>query len=125
MIKEQLVELKLSSSGIKDEDIASIGSLSNIEKLWLDGNKLTDLCLEKLVTLNNLSYLNLASNSISKNGISQLNKLPALKNIYLYATKVTGEDLTQLKTEWKGVKIYGKDSMTVVPTDTLFTKPAK
>lgn len=125
IIKEQLVELKLSSSGIKDEDIASIGSLSNIEKLWLDGNKLTDLCLEKLVTLNNLSYLNLASNSISKNGISQLNKLPALKNIYLYATKVTGEELTQLKSEWKGVKIFGKDSMTVVPTDTLFTKPAK
>jgi hypothetical protein len=125
IIKEQLVELKLSSSGINDEDIASISSLSNIEKLWLDGNKLTDLCLEKLVTLNNLSYLNLASNSISKNGISQINKLPALKNIYLYETKVTGEELTQLKSEWKGVKFYAKDSMTVVPTDTLFTKPSK
>lgn len=125
MIKEQLVELKLSSSGIKDEDISSISSLSNIEKLWLDGNKLTDQSLEKLTTLNNLGYLNLASTSISKNGIVQLKKLPALKNIYLYATKVTGEELTQLKSEWKGVKFYGKDSMTVVPTDTLFTKPAK
>jgi uncharacterized membrane protein/mono/diheme cytochrome c family protein len=125
IIKEQLVELKLSSSGIKDEDIASISSLPNIEKLWLDGNKITDLYLEKLVTLDKLSYLNLASTLISKNGIVQLKKLPALKNIYLYATKVTGEDLTQLKTEWKGVKIYGKDSMTVVPTDTLFTKTAK
>jgi uncharacterized membrane protein len=125
IIKEQLVELKLSSSGIKDEDIASISSLPNIEKLWLDGNKITDLYLEKLVTFDKLSYLNLASTLISKNGIVQLKKLPALKNIYLYATKVTGEDLTQLKTEWKGVKIYGKDSMTVVPTDTLFTKTAK
>jgi uncharacterized membrane protein len=125
IIKEQLVELKLSSSGIKDEDIASISSLYNIEKLWLDGNKLSDQSLEKLTTLNNLVYLNLASTLISKNGIVQLKKLPALKNIYLYATKVTVEDLTQLKTEWKGVKIYGKDSMTVVPTDTLFTKPAK
>ena len=125
IIKEQLVELKLSSSRIKDEDIASISSLSNIEKLWLDGNKLSDQSLEKLTTLNKLGYLNLASTLISKNGIIQLKKLPALKNIYLYATKVTVEDLTQLKTEWKGVKIYGKDSMTVVPTDTLFTKPAK
>ncbi|MEY4727871.1 MAG: hypothetical protein RLZZ390_395, partial [Bacteroidota bacterium] len=71
------------------------------------------------------SYLNLAFTSISKNGIVQLKKLPALKNIYLYETKVTGEDLTQLKNEWKGVKFYGKDSMTIVPTDTLFTKPAK
>jgi mono/diheme cytochrome c family protein len=125
LIKEQLVELKLSSSGINDEDIASISSLTNIEKLWLDGNKLTDQSLEKISTLTNLSYLNLAFTSISKNGIVQLKKLPALKNIYLYETKVTGEDLTQLKSEWKSVKFYGKDSMTVVPTDTLFTKPAK
>jgi Leucine-rich repeat (LRR) protein len=125
IIKEQLVELKLTSSGIKDEDIASISSLSNIEKLWLDGNKLNDPCLEKLVTLNNLSYLNLASTLISKNGFVQLKKLPSLRNIFLYETKITGEDLTQLKSEWKGVKIYGKDSMTVAPTDTLFTKPAK
>ncbi len=125
LIKEQLVELKLSSSGINDEDIASISSLTNIEKLWLDGNKLTDQSLEKISTLTNLSYLNLAFTSISKNGIVQLKKLPALKNIYLYETKVTGEDLTQLKSEWKSVKFYGKDSMTVVPTDTLFTNPAK
>ena len=125
LIQDQLVELKLSSSGIKDDDIANISSLTKIEKLWLDGNKLTDQCLEKLVTLNSLSYLNVTSTSISKQGILQLKKLPALKNIYLYETKLTGEDLTQLKNEWKGVKIFGKDSMTVVPSDTLFTTPAK
>lgn len=125
LIKEQLVELKLSSSGINDQDIRIISSLTNIEKLWLDGNKLTDQSLEKITTLTNLSYLNLSFTSISKNGIVQLKKLPALKNIYLYETKVSAEDLTKLKSEWKGVKIYGKDSMTVAPTDTLFTKPAK
>jgi hypothetical protein len=38
---------------------------------------------------------------------------------------VTGEDLTQLKTEWKGIKIFGKDSMFQVPTDTLFKKTEK
>lgn len=125
LIKEQLVELKLSSSGITDEDIASISSLINIEKLWLDGNNISDQCLKKLTTLKNLHYLNLASTSISKNGIAQLKDLPALNNIYLYQTNVTLEELSQLKTEWKGVKIYGMDSMTIVPTDTLFTRPAK
>jgi uncharacterized membrane protein len=125
LIKEQLVELKLSSSRINDEDVASINSLTNIEKLWLDNNKLTDQCLVNFISLNNLSYLNLASTSISKTGITQLKKLPNLKNIYLYETKITGQDITQLKNEWKGVKIYGMDSMTVVPTDTLFTRPAK
>ena len=125
LIKEQLVELKLSSSGITDEDIASISSLLNIEKLWLDGNNISDQCLKKLTTLKNLHSLNLTSTSISKNGIAQLKNLPALNNIYLYQTKVTMEDLSQLKTEWKGVKIYGMDSMTIVPSDTLFTRPAK
>ena len=125
IIKEQLVELKLSSSGINDDDIVSISNLSNLEKLWLDGNMLTDQSLEKLEVLNHLSYLNLVSNPISKNGILQLKKLPALKNIYLYETKVSAEDITLLKVDWKGVKIYGKDSMTVVPSDTLFTTPEK
>jgi uncharacterized membrane protein len=125
LIKDQLVELKLSSSKIKDEDVASISSLTNIEKLWLDNNKLTDQCLANLTSLNNLSYLNLAFTSISKTGITQLKKLPTLKYIYLYETTITGQEITQLKNEWKGIKIYGKDSMTVVPTDTLFTKPVK
>jgi Leucine-rich repeat (LRR) protein len=115
----------LSSSGINDDDIVSISNLSNLEKLWLDGNMLTDQSLEKLEVLNHLSYLNLVSNPISKNGILQLKKLPALKNIYLYETNVSAEDITLLKVDWKGVKIYGKDSMTVVPSDTLFTTPEK
>jgi hypothetical protein len=38
----------LSSSGINDDDIVSISNLSNLEKLWLDGNMLTDQSLEKL-----------------------------------------------------------------------------
>jgi uncharacterized membrane protein/mono/diheme cytochrome c family protein len=125
LIKEQLVELKLSSSGITDEDIGSIGVLSKIEKLWLDGNEISDQSLNKLTTLNNLYYLNLASTPISKKGIVQLKKLPYINNIYLYETKLSAEEINQLKNEWRGVTIYGKDSMTIVPSDTLFTKPVK
>ncbi len=83
-IKEQLVELKLSSSGIKDDDIVAINKLYNLEKLWLDGNDLTDNSVSKIIGLNELNYLNLSSTKISEKGIVPLKKLAKLKSIYLY-----------------------------------------
>jgi uncharacterized membrane protein len=83
-IKEQLVEVKLSSSGIKDDDIDAINKLNNLEKLWLDGNDLTDNIVSKIIGLNELTYLNLSSTKITEKGIEPLKKLTKLRSIYLY-----------------------------------------
>ncbi len=83
-IKDQLIELKLSSSGIKDDDIDAFNKLNNLEKLWLDGNDLTDNSISKIIGLKELTYLNLSSTKISKKGIEPLKKLSKLKSIYLY-----------------------------------------
>ena len=84
LIKEQLVELKLSSSGIKDNDLENINKLNHLEKLWLNGNDITDKCISKINGLNGLTYLNLSSTAISEIGIEPLKKLPNIKSIFLY-----------------------------------------
>ena len=87
-IKDQLVELKLSSSGVKDDDINNINKLNNLEKLWLDGNDLTDNIISKINDLNELTYLNLSSTKISEKGIEPLKKLPKLKSIFIYKVEL-------------------------------------
>lgn len=123
LIKEQLVELKLSASGIQDEDLVSISQLTHVEKLWLDDNQITDKGLTNLTSLQKLNYLNLASTGISTDGLQKLKQLPSLKQIYLYGTNISLERITMLQDEWMGVNLYRKDTMYTVPTDTLFTKP--
>lgn len=125
LINQQLVELKLSSSGIKDEHLDKISLFTKLEKLWLDGNELTDKSLDKISTLQNLTYVNLASTKVSKEGILTIKKPVNLKSIYLYQTAIGRNEIDQLKKNWKGVSIYGKDSMFQVPTDTLFKKAEK
>ena len=125
LIEQQLVELKLSSSGIEDQHLEKIGLFSKLEKLWLDGNELTDKNLDKLSTLQNLTYINLASTKVSKQGLFSIKKPMNLKSIYLYQTAIGKDEIDQLKKDWKGVAIFGKDSMFQVPTDTLFKKAEK
>lgn len=83
-VKDQLVELKLSSSGITDNDIVTIGKLSNLEKLWLDGNNITDKSIVPILGLKELSYLNLSTTNISEQGIASLKSLTKLSSVYLY-----------------------------------------
>jgi uncharacterized membrane protein len=124
-IKEQLVELKLTSSGITDKDLSIVKQLSNIEKLWLDENEITDQGIKDLVELKNLFYINLTFTSVSKIGIEQLMNNKAIESVYLYQTGLNQTEISALKDKWKNIKIYGADTMIKMPSDTLFQKRVK
>ena len=124
-IKEQLVELKLTSSGITDKDLSIVKQLSNIEKLWLDENEITDQGIKDLVTLNNLYYINLTSTSVSKMGVENLMKSKSLESVYVFQTRLNQTDISTLRNTWKNINIYGADTMIKMPSDTLFQKTTK
>lgn len=124
-ISEQLVELKLTASGVSDKDLLILNGLKNIEKLWLDENRITDQGIKELNSLEKLSYINLASTGVSKSGIENLLKNKSIQNVYLYQTGIHPNEITSLKNGWKSVKIFGTDSMIKMPTDTIFQKKVK
>ena len=124
-IKEQLVELKLSSSGVTDKDLSIVKQLSNIEKLWLDENEITDQGIKHLIDLNNLFYINLTFTSVSKIGIEQLMNNKSLESVYVYQTGMNQSDISGLKNKWKNIKIYGADTMIKMASDTLFQRKVK
>lgn len=124
-ITEQLVELKLTASGVSDTDLSILQSLKNIEKLWLDENQITDKGIKDFNSLEKLRYINLASTGVSKSGIENLLKNKSIQSVYLYQTGIDPNEITSLKKEWKAVSIFGADSMIKMPTDTLFQRKVK
>ena len=64
-IKEQLIWLDLSNSGVKDLHLEKIGLLENLVKLDLSGNDISDNGIQQLEKLTNLESLNLYNTDVS------------------------------------------------------------
>lgn len=87
-IKNQLVWLQLINCGIADDDLKVVGGLSNLYKLNLNRNKLTDQGLNELNRLSKVEYLNLYGTLVSDSAINQLVTLPKLKKLYVWESRV-------------------------------------
>lgn len=96
-IKDQVIWLKAGYANLKDEDMKSIGKLSNLMRLHIEGNPITDAGLSQLRELKQLQYINLSYTNISPKGPEQLKELKMLKNLYLYHITGVSFDLPALK----------------------------
>lgn len=96
-IAPQLVWLKLGSSPIGDNEMASIAKLTSLTRLHLDRTKITDKGIAQLKTLNKLQYLNIVGTEVTLNGLTALKELSELQTVYIYQTKITGADSAAIK----------------------------
>ena len=100
-VKDQLAWLDLSNSGISDEDLKSIGALSNLTKLNLQGNNISDHGVQYLLSLSKLEYLNLYRTKVTDRSIMHFATLEKLKRLYLWDTGVTNDALVDSLTNHK------------------------
>ena len=94
-IKEQLIWLDLSNSGVRDEHFEQLGQLNHLVKLNVSGNEFSDTGLDQLVDLTHLEILNLYDTAVSDKIFEILPKMKALKSVYLWQTKVSDSILKQ------------------------------
>ena len=92
-----LTELNLGGVRIKDEDLAGIAGLKNLEVLHLDNTLITDAGLMHVGTLENLISLNLFGTAITDAGLQRLAGLKNLQSLYLAETKVTAQGVARLQ----------------------------
>ena len=104
-IKEQLVWLNLSNSGIKDQHLEKIGQFENLVKLDLSKNTISDNRLEQLSKLTNLETLNLYNTQASEKLLNVLPRLTKLQTIYLWQTGINDTLMSRIQGENKNVKI--------------------
>ena len=93
-----LAYLDLADSGITDKQLALLKPCTNLIGLHLQRNpQLTDAAMPALLTLPNLTNLNLVGTSISDAGTAQLAKATGLRAVYLWQSKVTPAGATALR----------------------------
>ena len=124
-ISEHVIELKLSFSALKDNDLNNLRKFKNLEKLWLDHTDISDNALKQVTALNNLGYLNIVNTKTTASGVKNLMNLPNLKMIYLQGIKITTDERLALESIKTNVNLYFGDSMKSVITDTIFVKKAE
>ncbi len=68
-----------------------MGSLTNLERLWLAGNQLTGEIPAELGDLTKLKYLDLSNNQLTGEIPAELGGLANLQWLYLYGNQLSGE----------------------------------
>ncbi|TMU51052.1 c-type cytochrome domain-containing protein [Flagellimonas algicola] len=97
LLKDQIIWLNLSNSGIEDGHLQKIGQLENIIKLNLSKNEISDEGLTYLSNLTNLESLNLYKTSISVGLLEVIPKLTNLKRLYISETMADSTVVNQLQ----------------------------
>jgi uncharacterized membrane protein/mono/diheme cytochrome c family protein len=125
-LKEQLIELDLGSTSIRDSAMQTVAQLKNLMHLKLDHTKITDKGLTSLSALQNLRYLNLVATVVTAEGVLQLKGLKKLRSLYLYQAAVKKADWPTLKKAFPKTSIdSGGYTVPFLPTDTTEVKPPK
>ncbi|MDF1741181.1 MAG: hypothetical protein P1U86_18615 [Verrucomicrobiales bacterium] len=122
-IAERIVWLDLARSQITDEALKTVGKMRGLERLHLENTKTTDAGIAELGGLQQLEYLNLYGTGVGNGIFETFKKLPNLKKIYLWQTKV---DASEAKAFERSVNLEintGADLPTAVPAPKPEEKP--
>lgn len=87
-LEKNVIWLNLAGNGFRDGDLVFLRQLSNLEKLRLEKNPLTDNISEDLAGLHHLEAVNLNETRLTDAGLARLEKNPSLKRIYTWKTGV-------------------------------------
>lgn len=96
-VKKQLIQLHLSDMPVSDIDAVTINNFTALEKLILNGTKITDKGILNLTNLKQLEMLSLTNTSVSKAIEPLFKKLPLLKQVFISDTKIDDATVNQWK----------------------------
>ena len=107
-IKEQIHWLSLAQTGLQDSDLNRVAEFTNLRRLRIENNPLTNQGLTSLSKLSKLEVLNLNGTQITAQGLSQLIPLKNLQSLYLWNTGIPLGDPSLSQWESGVVKVVGK-----------------
>ena len=94
----KITELSFSCTDIRDEDLAALKPLTQLQKLDLCATQISDAGLVHLETLTQLKWLSIANPKISDAGLAHLKTLTKLETLSLDGTQISDAGLMYLKT---------------------------
>jgi len=88
LVARNIIWLDLSDNGLSEKDLDFLPKLSNLEKLRLEKNPISDSIGDDLVNLKHLQAVNLTETKISNACLATLQKNPSIKRVYSWASGV-------------------------------------
>jgi len=108
---DQIVELNLQDALLDDSVLVDIGKFTELTRLRLSHNELTDRTVAKLAGLKKLERLNLYSNpGITDASVDVLASLPDLKRLDVWNTGVTEKGMARLRELRPDLELQGEAS---------------
>jgi uncharacterized membrane protein len=87
-LAKNIIWLNLSGNNFTDNDLAILRSFTNLEKLRIEKNPVTDGVSNDLISLKHLEAVNLNETKITDLTVANLKKNPGIKRIYTWGTAV-------------------------------------
>ena len=81
-IAKNVIWLNLSNNKLSENELDFLPLMTNLEKLRLEKNPLTDKILLQLIGLHHLESLNLNETNVTNSAIERLKQMPGLKRVY-------------------------------------------
>jgi len=81
-IAKNIIWLNFSNNDLTEQDLESLGLMSNLEKLRLEKNPITDEIIPTVLSLKHLESINLNETKLTSAGIERLKQNPSLKRVY-------------------------------------------
>jgi len=108
---DQIVELNLQDALLDDSVLVDIGKFTELTRLRLSHNELTDRTVAKLAGLKKLERLNLYSNpGITDASVDVLASLPELKRLDVWKTGITEKGMARLRELRPDLELQGESS---------------
>lgn len=105
-INKQVVALDLNRMPVKDDDLKTIATFENLEKLNLNFTDITGSGLKHLAPLASLRELSLSGTKVNVADLRNLASLKALTDLYLWQTDIdSDDDMKALRESLPGVTI--------------------
>lgn len=103
---DRITKASFIGSDITDDALYHIASMSSLQELYLQQTKIKGTGLLHLSKLKNLVLLDLSKSEVTDAQILNVLHLPALKDVFIYETKISPEILKALKENRPAMEIH-------------------
>jgi len=114
---DQVSYLSLDRLPFTDDDLTPLSTFKNLNRLRLNGTRVTAATIESLSQLPHLESLNLYDTEIDDVVFAHLRRFPALKRLYLWQTRVSPEAAAEFAAAHPAISVDTGFTFTPVVTE--------
>jgi uncharacterized membrane protein len=106
---DQIVELNLQDADLDDDELANLAQFTELTRLRLSRNSLTDRTVAAFASMPHLERLNLYANpGITDASIDALAAIPSLRRLDVWRTRISEEGMARLRTLRPDLELQGE-----------------